>query len=49
MVTCCLHRGMDDTDEAVYGGLSSQLPEELFLNVPSGEDYDAFLRIIAGE
>jgi hypothetical protein len=49
VVTCCLHRGMDDVDESVYGGLSSQLPEELFLNVPSGEDYDAFLRLIAGE
>lgn len=48
VVTYCLHRGMDDTDESVYGGLSSQLPEELFRSVPSGEDYEAFLRLLAG-
>ena len=48
VVSLYLHRGMDDADESVYGGLSSQTLEQLFRNTPSGEDYDAFLRIISG-
>ncbi len=46
LVSYFFHRGMDDTDESVYGGLSSQTLEELFKNVPSGEDYKAFLKDI---
>ena len=48
MVSLYLHRGMDEGDESVYGGLSSQTLEQLFRNTPSGGDYEAFLRIISG-